>query len=318
MPKTAEELAVDAKLRSQELTDEESQDEEVTEDVEDDGEETVEVIEEADETVEVEDTTDSPRSESEIQARESGWKPKDEWDGDPTEWVSAEEFNRRGEYLRKIHNQNRKIKQLDDVVGTLAKQQKKIFEAGYDKAKRELKSALREANKEGDDATAEAIEGKIEQLDEQRKVDIAAVEIKVDPKQPDVAPEFAGWVQRNQWFIKKPALRSYAEHIGLAYAGENPLKTNTEVYQYVTTEVKKRFPEEFGIVVIPQKKKHGSPVVGSSDLTSGKRGSDSTSVVRVSLTSEEKAVGRALVDKGIYKNINEYATDLKKFGVKNT
>jgi len=130
MPKTAEELAVDAKLRSQELTDEESQDEEVTEDVEDDGEETVEVIEEADETVEVEDTTDSPRSESEIQARESGWKPKDEWDGDPTEWVSAEEFNRRGEYLRKIHNQNRKIKQLDDVVELWPSNKRKSLKLG--------------------------------------------------------------------------------------------------------------------------------------------------------------------------------------------
>ena len=28
----------------------------------------------------------------------------------------------------KINNQNRKIKQMDDVLGTLAKQQKKIFE----------------------------------------------------------------------------------------------------------------------------------------------------------------------------------------------
>ena len=307
---TAEEAAILQKVKAKGLpVEEETQDEEVVEEGSEDTEELVEVIEEESEEVEVEETESEEMSESERQARESGWKPKDEWEGDPDEWVSSGEFNRRGELLRKIHNQNRQLKQLDDVVTTLAKQQKQIFEAGYAKAERELKSQLREANKEGDDATAEAIEERMEALKKQREEDLKAVDVKVTPSQPQVAPEFEGWVQRNQWFIKNPALRAYAENIGIAHAEKNKEKSNSEIYQYVTDEVKKRFPEEFGMTTTP-KKKVGSPV-----LSGGTSGASQT--VRVALTQEEKAVGRALVEKGIYKNMNEYATDLKKFGVKN-
>ena len=308
---TVEEAAILKQVKAKGLpVEEETQDEEVVEEGSEDTEELVEVVEEESEEVEVEEEPEVTMSESERTARDSGWKPKDEWDGDPSEWVSAGEFNRRGELLRKIHNQNRQLKQLDDVVNTLAKQQKQIFEAGYAKAERELKSQLREANKEGDDATAEAVEERIEALKKQRDEDLKAVEVKVAPQQQaTVAPEFEGWVQRNQWFIKNPALRAYAENVGLQHAEKNPAKSNSEIYQYVTDEVKKRFPEEFGMTSTP-KKKIGSPV-----LSGGTSGAAQT--VRVALTQEEKAVGRALVDKGIYKNMNEYATDLKKFGVKN-
>ena len=324
MAKTPEELAIDAKLKDKGLNVEDTDnDEEDTEEGEEDVEEVVVEDEEDGEEVEVEDsdsdTDDAEWSEEESQALESGWKPQDKWEGDPDEWVTAKQFNRNGEYLRKIHNQNRKLKQLDEVVGSLAKQQKKIFDAGYDKAKRELRSALREANKEGDDATAEALENRMEQLEAQRQADLKVIPVQESQasteQQP--APEFISWVKRNDWFIKNSALRSYAENIGLSHAQLNPQKTNVEIYQYVTDEVKKRFPEEFGTVMkTPLKKKPGSPVVGSGDLTSGKGRGPSGGTVRVSLSAEEKTVGRMLVDKGEYKNLNEYAADLKKFGVK--
>src|SRR3990167_3448652 len=319
MPKTPEELAIDAKLKDKGLNVEDNDNEEDTEEGEEDVEEVVVEDEEDGEEVDVEDSDDSERTEEESQALESGWKPQDKWEGDPDEGVTARQFNRNGEYLRKIHNQNRKLKQLDEVVGNLAKQQKKIFDAGYDKAKRELRSALREANKEGDDATAEALENRMEQLEAQRQADLKVIPVQESQasmeQQP--APEFISWVKRNDWFIKNSALRSYAENIGLSHAQLHPQKTNVEIYQYVTDEVKKRFPEEFGTVMkTPLKKKSGSPVVGSGDLTSGKGRGPSGGTVRVSLSAEEKTVGRMLVDKGEYKNLNEYATDLKKFGVK--
>jgi len=328
---TKEEAAIVAKLKQKGLPTKDNDDEEantevVVEDSDEseellsdtgaaEGEGEVEVVEEESEEVEIDESTTEISADEQL-ARDSGWKPQDEWDGAPEDWVSARQFNRNGEYLRKIHNQNRKIKQLDEVVGTLAQQQKKIFEAGYDKAKRELKMQLREANKEGDDASAEALEERMEQLEKQRTEDLAAVNIKVEQEQPPIAPEFTTWVQNNKWFISNVPLRKYAETIGTEFAQKNPQRTNVEVYQYVTAEVKKRFPEEFGTVQKSPKKKIGSPVVGGNDLSSGNRGNSAASV-RVSLTPEEKAVGRALMDKGMYKTMNEYATDLHKFGVKN-
>ena len=280
-----------------------------------DGAEEIEIVEEEEaegtEEGEAGDGDEPEYSDEEQSAMQSGWRPRDEWEGDPDEWVAAKEFNRRGELLRKIHNQNRQIKQLDGVVNTLANQQKKIFSAGYEKAKRELKSQLREATKEGDDATAEVIEHRLEELEEAARKDAVAL-AAAEPKKPEVAPEFVPWVERNQWFVKHPEMRAYAETIGVQYAQTHPEITNSEVYSYITNEVKKRFPEKFGMA---QKKSvgRGSPVEGSDDLPA-KRGGGS--VTRVSLTAEEKSVGRTLVQRGLYKNMNEYAADLKKFGVK--
>ena len=276
--------------------------------VEDELVEEVEIVEDEPGDVESDESDQSdPDAEA---AMQSGWRPKDEWDGDPEEWVSAREFNRRGELMRKIHNQNRQIKQLDSVVNTLANQQKKIYGAGYEKAKRELKSQLREATKEGDDASAEVIEQRLEQLEQVAKQDAAA--LTVPPSQPAVAPEFEPWVNRNSWFKDRPEMRAYAEVIGLRYAQDNPDATNNQVYEHITKEVKTRFPERFGTVKKQSSGRPGSPVESGDNLTSNRGGP----VARVSLTSEEKEVGRTLVKRGLYKNMNEYASDLKKFGVK--
>jgi len=281
------------------------------------GNEEVVVDEDVDSDEIVEDgadtTTDQQLTEHERIAMESNWRPKNEWDGDPDEWVSAKEFNRRGELLRKIHNQNRQIKQLDSVVNTLASQQKKIFGAGYEKAKRELKAQLREATKEGDDTTVDLIEQRLEQLDIAAKQDVQALE-QVQPQQSQVAPEFIPWVTRNPWFKERPEMRAYAEVIGMQYAQEHPDAPNTEVYEHITTQVKTKFPERFGMIQRKTVKRPGSPVEGSDNLTATRTSNQVAH--RVSLTSEEKDVGRTLVKKGLYKNMNEYASDLKKFGVK--
>ena len=311
--KTAGEI--NAALKDKGLETDEVQDEEVVEEEEVVVDDDADDADDADYADDADDTqaVDKPEyNEDEQTATQAGWRPKEDWDGDPDEWVSARELNRRGELLRKIHNQNRQIKQLDSVVNTLANQQKKIFGAGYEKAKRELKAQLREATKEGDDATADVIETRLEQLETAARQDAQA--LAVEQKQPDVAPEFLPWVERNQWFKDRPEMRAYAEVIGVQYAQQHPETSNSEVYEYITRQVKTKFPERFGMAQKKTVKRPGSPVEGSDDLTSTRSSNSVTS--RVSLTSEEKDVGRTLVKRGLYKNMNEYAADLKKFGVK--
>jgi hypothetical protein len=188
---TPEEAAIAAKLKSKGLpTDEAPEEIEETEvPLEEVGEEfeVEEEVIESEEAEEVEESSDE-MSEDERAARDAGWRPEGEWDGEPKDWVSYREFNRRGELLRKIHNQNRTIKQLDSVVTNLAKQQQKIFAAGYDKARRELRAEYREAVREGDNAAAEALEAQMTALETQRQQDAAALNVQVAPQQPPVAP----------------------------------------------------------------------------------------------------------------------------------
>ena len=51
-------------------------------------------------------------SPTELKAIESGWVPKEEFQGDEHKWVEAGEFLRRGELFKKIEDQG---KQLKDV-----------------------------------------------------------------------------------------------------------------------------------------------------------------------------------------------------------
>jgi len=41
----------------------------------------------------------------ELQARDSGWVPKEEYKGEEHKWVDAGEFLRRGELFKKIEDQ---------------------------------------------------------------------------------------------------------------------------------------------------------------------------------------------------------------------
>ena len=53
---------------------------------------------------------DDQLPEHEVAAREKGWRPKDEWEGDPDDWRPAKQFLEWGEMRSTIKNQNTQIK----------------------------------------------------------------------------------------------------------------------------------------------------------------------------------------------------------------
>ena len=70
----------------------------------------------------------------EKQAMGRGWKPKDQWEGDPDEWRSAKEHVERGEMIGKIIAQGRELEDLKRAVNFMTDNQRKQFNAGYAKA----------------------------------------------------------------------------------------------------------------------------------------------------------------------------------------
>jgi hypothetical protein len=60
-------------------------------------------------------------TEIEQRAAEQGWRPQDEWDGEPDDWRTAREFLDRGEFFKKIDEQNRTIKELRKTQTDFAK-----------------------------------------------------------------------------------------------------------------------------------------------------------------------------------------------------
>src|SRR5690606_19433587 len=113
--------------------------------------------------------TEGPTQEEvEQQAREMGWRPADEFKGDPDKWVDAEEFVERGKHVLPILAQNNKRLQKelltrDQKIGTLEAQLKNATTAieklekhyseanrrAVETAKRELREQLIEARESG-------------------------------------------------------------------------------------------------------------------------------------------------------------------------
>lgn len=123
--------------------------------------------------------TEAAISPSEERARKDGWSPKEDWNGDPEEWVNHREFNRRGELMGRIQRQTKEIRDMtakyDEVMEsltTLAEHNSKLAEAERKKALKELRTEKATARREENDDLVAEIE---DQIDELKDVDLVPV-----------------------------------------------------------------------------------------------------------------------------------------------
>lgn len=237
----------------------------------------------------------------ESQAREQGWKPKEEYDGEPEKWRPAKEFVERGELFGKIDNMGRELKETKKALKMLQDHHSKVRETEYKRAVDELKSLQKKHLEEGNsDGYLEATELLTDLKAEQKAREVVS---ESTPAPPD--PRFTSWVQKNPWYAQNQQMRDYADSIGMGYAQKNPNTDPEEVLQYVTSEVRERFKSRFEN---PNRQKPSS-VEGASNAAPAKKES-------FQLTEEERKVMHTFERTGVMSK-DEYITELKKMkGVK--
>lgn len=160
----------------------------------------------------------------EREAREMGWRPQEEYKGDPSKWIPAEEFVERGQHVIPIMRATQKrlrqeLEQRDQKLDTLAKQlesQNAAFEKiekhyqeankrAYEDARKQIKEEMKAAREAGDvDGEFEAHD-RLRNLEAEHKAETKKVEEKEDPPNKDVNvtkydPAFTAWVKKNPWF----------------------------------------------------------------------------------------------------------------------
>jgi len=108
-----------------------------------------------------EPTNAQPTSHYEEDAREMGWRPKDEWEGDPEKWRDAKEFVERGELYGKIDTMGRELKETKKALKMLQEHHSKVKETEFKRAVDELKALqkkhLEEGNSDGYIETTELL-----------------------------------------------------------------------------------------------------------------------------------------------------------------
>jgi len=236
-------------------------------------------------------------SESEALAHDKGWRPKDQYEGDPKKWVDADEFLRRGELFDKIDNMGRELRETKKTLRMLQTHHETVRETEFQRAVAELKLEKRQAYEEGDHEKVVELDERLLDIRLEQKQETA--ELRQQASQPD--PRFVAWVTKNKWYTTDPELRAFGDEIGTSHAKSYPDKTPEEVLQYVENRVHKAFPDKFANM---RRAAPGAVLASGSKGTAGKK-------EEYHLTEDEQKVMMTFVRSGIMTK-EKYIEDLKK------
>jgi len=275
--------------------------------------ETVEEVVEVVETPEIDTPAGDETQYSEVEKRAmaQGWKPKDQFDGDESDFVSAAEFERRGQLFKKIADVNRKYERVTGALSALQKHHKAVYESSYKKAMEDLKAQHRAAVEEGNVAKADDIIDQIqvkniEAAQQMQQLNAAPVEQGV----PAAMEEFN---ERNaHWYQKDDVMTAYADRVGHEFTrsqlagGRRP--TVEQILGHVESQVRNKFPSAFG-----GKRAAPSPVASAS---SPSRPGNRSTFGEKDLSPEEVSVMKTLARDGVMTE-KQYIDEIKKMrGVK--
>jgi hypothetical protein len=213
--------------------------------------------------------------ETETRAREMGWRPKEEWNGDPDAWRPADDFVRRGEEIMPIvkaradraerklaehetkhqeeikriksefEDRTRRNEHMSQVA--LERQRKQIFDE-YERRKDE---AVRDGNKEAYDEAKRLQREDLTDFEQSVAPQYQEPEpTEPETKRPELPPEIRqpveAWIEKNAWFNRDADMNSLAQSVHNRLIREKPGMTLEENLEAVTREVRQRFPEKFG------------------------------------------------------------------------
>jgi len=200
-------------------------------------------------------TEDNYRDNQENKARSFGWKPLEEYisDGkDPHDWVSAEVFNVKGEFIGKMKGQERDFDQRLSGV-------KKLHEAQVKVLKKDRDSAI----SEGDVDRVNEIDKEINDLN--------------TPDAPQgyyTHPSIDAWNARNPWINENSDKSEYARDVFSSQVnlGLGP----AEALAIVDARVSRQFPAKKATGNVPSSEKGAgnkgfrkskAPSISMSDLS---------------------------------------------------
>lgn len=155
-------------------------------------------------------------------AAELGWKPKDQWQGDPEAWKPAADFIKAGRDIQQ--STSRELRALREQMERVAGVTSQIVTDKVAERDAYWQTQFNQAVEEGDTETA-------------RKL----AENRPSAAAKGADPTVASWVSKNEWFNKDPLARARAEEISNKLAH---LPVSEQLAQ-VERGIRKEFPEHF-------------------------------------------------------------------------
>jgi predicted nucleic acid-binding Zn-ribbon protein len=202
----------------------------------------------------VENMTDE---EAESKAHTLGWRPKDEYNGNPENYTDAKTFLSKAnenipmmrENYRKVEAQNAKLQeQLDNLSKQVSLTSQRFEEAerrGYERAVKEIEEQQRAA----------AISGDLDRYDElaKRKADLIInpqnATAQINKNQDTMTMEdqiaLAVFQSQNPWFRQDAELNEDMSSFVLGLKSRNPNMAMSEILEKAKAKVVKANPDKF-------------------------------------------------------------------------
>ncbi len=146
--------------------------------------------------------------EIEIRARNMGWAPRGEYNGEPDRWIDAQTFVERGERMlpllqernraldRSVTELKERMTDQQKMLGDLVTRTRRADKIGYERAMRELQQQRVAAVSQGDTEAFNKAEAEIQSLGPPPEPEPPPQ----PPPQAGVNPVVSEWVRRNTWF----------------------------------------------------------------------------------------------------------------------
>lgn len=192
----------------------------------------------------------------EIEARKMGWRPADEYKGDPDKHQDAQTFYNRGmEMMPFLQATNATLR---DKIGKMEKQLKQVAKfatkaetAGYERAMDEIKSRQEAAVESGDLTAFRQADKDADKLRQEMQASQETDGVSEDQR----AEDFADWGKANKWYAENSIMQAYADAQASKLAkGKGGFLDRADL-DAVSEAVKAKFPEEFEETPAPRQKK---------------------------------------------------------------
>jgi hypothetical protein len=204
--------------------------------------------EETQEAAEPEAEVDPVEQAAQDRARAQGWRPLDEYEGDPSKWKDYTEFNAVGDRIAsKLNNKIDKLegsnRKQQDMIKKLIKAQGQVAKQAQADALAALRAQKREAIELGDADAVDSIDEKISATKAQEVIDVEDDE-EEEAQAPQIDDEVKNFVQAERsWFNESNIdMVEYAKAMEVVERRRDPQASSGQVMAAVKAAVVQQFP----------------------------------------------------------------------------
>jgi hypothetical protein len=187
-----------------------------------------------DQQEQLEEVVEQPElSATEQKAWDQGWRPEENFEGNPDNWKTASEYVMYGEFQGQLRDEKnrsqRKEQEFEDSIANLNKLHDKRQEAAISALKVQQRQAVDEADTEAYDRLQTEIDGH---------------EAVTEAAAPAKDPVIAAWEKENSWVNDKPNDEKTLQAQAFFNVAASQNKTNQQSLDYVDEQIAKLYPEQ--------------------------------------------------------------------------